>query len=154
MTTSKYKHDILIPAVPISLRIDYIFSYWIIAVFILYELGWIKYSPKLLLFAGLLENIGSIALLFFYSVSWLTIFIFIINTFLIKVLPLIIVWKDRIKREDVYFSIGIFLLYNIWIQINNINIFQFYNLIMDSIIHERNETPFFWTLKKLNINRF
>jgi hypothetical protein len=118
-------------------------------VFVLYELGIIAYNPKLLLLSGLIENVGSIALLLFYRVSWITIGLFILNTILIKGIPLLLVWKDKIRTKDIYFSIGVFVLYNLWMQYNHIHIFQFYEKIMDSIINERNETPFFWVIHKV-----
>jgi hypothetical protein len=147
LTTSKYKHPLIL--IPESLRIDYIFSYWILFVFVLYELGINPYNPKLLILAGLIENVGSIALLLFYRVSWITIGLFILNTILIKGIPLLLVWKDKIQAKDIYFSIGVFVLYNLWMQYNQIHIFQFYEKIMDSVINERNETPFFWAIHRL-----
>ena len=149
MTTSKYKHPVILVPIPESLRIDYIFSYWILFSFVLYELGVITYNPKLLLVAGLVENVGSIALLLLYRVPWITTGLFIINTILIKGIPLLLVWKDKIRSKDIYFSIGVFAFYNLWIQYNHINIFQFYSDIMESIINERNNTPFFWAIHKL-----
>ena len=146
MTTSKYKNQNIIP---VSLRIDYIFSYWILFSFLLYEIGLISYSPKLLLLGGLVENVGSIVLLLFYRVSWITTCLFIFNTILIKGIPLFLVWKDKIRAKDIYFSIFVFVLYNLWMQYNHIQIFSFYQKIMDSIIHERNETPFFWAIHQL-----
>lgn len=43
---------------------------------------------------------------------------FIIINFFIKIIPLFIVWKDKIVKKDIYATILLFLFYLFWILIN------------------------------------
>jgi hypothetical protein len=80
-------------------RFDLVLSYWIFAWFLLHMAGLIRASPKLALCVGLAENILQLCVMFFYGADYVAGFV-AINVF-IKVLPLYIVWRERIRwRED------------------------------------------------------
>ena len=73
-----------------TIRIDFIFSYWIFIWYILYELKLTVYNPKLVLWFGLFENLLHLLLMIYYKNSLISIFLFILVDIFIKIIPL---WK-------------------------------------------------------------
>ena len=50
-----------------STRIDFTFSYWIFAWFILYQLNIIKYNPKIFLILASIENLILLFMMIYYK---------------------------------------------------------------------------------------
>ena len=103
-------------------RFDYVFSYWIFAWFILYQLNIIKYNPKIFLILASIENFIILYMMIYYKndIKYILTFIFI-NIF-IKVIPLIILWNTPNDIHDFYAGIIIFLMYIGWLYLSNINL--------------------------------
>jgi len=134
------------------IRPDYIFSYWIFFLFVIYLVYPTKYTnPTILLTLGLIEQSLSIVYFIYRGVKWSTIFIFFINMFLIKTVPLYIVRKSKNKYNPL-FSLSVILLYFLYLMYKNQDFFKIYTDLNDSIIRGTNESPFFYILN--NINRF
>lgn len=98
-------------------RFDLVFSYWIFTWFLLYYFGITKYSPKLALFISLAENIILfLVMVFILKSAWDTLLKFlIINTF-IKVIPIYVVWADKINwKMDLLRITCLFLIYIAWV---------------------------------------
>jgi hypothetical protein len=98
-------------------RFDLVFSYWIFAWFLLYHFGITKYSPKLALSISLAENIILfLVMVFVLKSAWGTLLKFlIINTF-IKVIPIYVVWADKINwKMDLLRVTCLFLIYIAWV---------------------------------------
>ena len=109
------------------IRSDLIFSYWIFGWFILYYCRIITYSPKFALIIGIIENIFSVFYLIFMNTSNYKIIKFIIINICIKVIPLFIIIKDKIVWKDIYATFILFIIYIIWLFINNPkNLFKTY----------------------------
>jgi hypothetical protein len=135
-----------------SLRGDLVFSYWIYTWFILYELKILKYSPKLPLILGLIDNIIMLIMMLLYGTSRRTIFYFvIINTF-IKVFPIYYLRNETIKINDIYFTCLLFLIFIIWLHINKESLIGNIKLIHDSLIYGKDQTPFMSLLNKIKKN--
>lgn len=100
------------------IRSDYIFSYWIFTWFLLYYLNIIKYSPKFVLILGLIENFFIIIYLLLNKSPLCKISKFIIINIIIKVIPLYLIFNDKIRYRDIYATIILFLIYLIWVYIN------------------------------------
>lgn len=94
-------------------RFDLVFSYWIFAWWILYELGWVYASPKLALILGIIENVFLLFLMIFIqSAPWILISVFIAINLLLKGYPLYTVYKDHIYwKHDLWTLIKVFALY-------------------------------------------
>jgi len=126
-------------------RLDYVFSYWIFAWFILYYYKIVKYSPLLILIIASIENIFLfIYHLFIYlfidnsKYNLFKLFAFIFINFFIKILPLYYLIKIEnniktieeliklIKKDDILIGLYLFLIYLIWLYINNIITFKNY----------------------------
>jgi hypothetical protein len=106
-------------------RFDFIFSYWILLWFILYVSKFTTHNPKFALLVGLLENTVYLFYMLFYRNSLLTIFLFLIINFFIKIIPLYILSKTVIQKRDIIFTFQLFALYTIWLLINNVNVYKY-----------------------------
>lgn len=100
------------------IRSDFIFSYWIFAWFLLYFFNIVKYSPKFVIILGLIENCFLLLFLIIYKSTLYKIIKFIVINTIIKVIPLYLVWNDKIIKRDIYATIILFLIYLVWIYLN------------------------------------
>lgn len=132
-----------------NFRLDYVFSYWIFTWFILYYFKIIKYSPLLFLLIATIQNF----ILFFIYIynfiihnsyyNFFKLIAFIVINFFIKVLPLYYIIKIEnnvktieeliklilsIKKEEILISLYLFIIYIIWLFINNVIYIKNYKL--------------------------
>jgi hypothetical protein len=135
-----------------ALRGDLVFSYWIYVWYLLYIFKLIKYSPKLALILGLIDNIIMLLMMLLYGTSSRTIFYFIVINTLIKVIPIYYLRNETIKMNDIYFMFGLFLVFIIWLQINKQNLVGNIKLIHDSLLYGKDKTPFIAFINKLKSN--
>jgi len=105
------------------IRIDYVFSYWIFFWYLLYICNLIKYNPKFALICALIENIVTLTFMLYYQTKQKTILLYLILNFILKIIPLFTIRNSKIKINDVYFSIGLFILYLFWIKMNVTHVF-------------------------------
>jgi len=135
-----------------ALRADLVFSYWVYVWFILYFLNYTKYSPKFALTLGLIDNIVMLFLMILWSTNIKTIIWFIIINTLIKILPLYYLRNESFKIKDIYVTIGLFLIYIIWLHINSKSLVGNIKLIHNSLLYGKNETPLMNLLSKIEKN--
>ena len=121
------------------LRVDYVFSYWIFLWFILYELKLVKYSPKFIIIIGIIENLGLFSYFIYKKSSFYNIAKFIIINIFIKIIPLYLVWKDKIIWDDISASLALFLIYLLWLVINNRSnyLFNEYNELIKGYVNQK-----------------
>jgi hypothetical protein len=133
-----------------NIRIDFVFSYWIFAWFLLYYFKLTRLNPLFALEIATIENTIVLLLMIYYKVPIFNIIGFlIINTF-IKILPVIYLWKTKTKIRDVITTIILYIIYLIWLYINKEkNVFKVQHDIYKSLIHGKSETPFMSLLKNL-----
>jgi hypothetical protein len=135
-----------------TLRPDLVFSYWIYFWFLLYAFKIINYSPKFALIVGVVDNIIMLFLMLYFGTKRKTIFYFIlINTF-IKVLPLYLLRNENIRMRDIYFTIGLSLLFVLWIHMNSQTLIGNLKLVHDSLLKGKNETPFLSFMERVERN--
>jgi len=72
----------------------------------------------------------------------ITIIYFIIINFLIKVLPIYYLRAETIRMKDVYMTILLFVIFVLWLYVNNISIIENIKIIYKSLIYGENKTPF------------
>jgi len=135
-----------------ALRADLVFSYWIYIWFILYEFKFTGYSPKFPLILGVIENLIMLIFMILYGTSRRTIFYFIVINTLIKVLPLYYLRNEPIKLNDIYFTIGLFIVFVFWLHVNRQSLVGNIKLIHDSLLYGKDQTPFMALLKKIKAN--
>ena len=128
-------------------RFDFIFSYWIFFWYICYILKITKLSPKFALIFGLIENLLMLVLMIVKKSK--NIFNFILINTLIKVMPVLSLANEKIKVSDIYFTIFLFVLFILWLGINNKNLIGTEKLVYNSIL--KNKTPLLNILNKLKI---
>ena len=131
------------------MRVDLVFSYWIFAWYLLYKARLLSYNPKFIIIAGIIENSFLLLYMLLHGSNGRTVFWFIfINTF-IKVIPFYTVRNERIQVRDIWFSGLVFGLYAVWVALNRQSLTGNYRAVVDSLIHNRDETPFLAFVKKL-----
>jgi hypothetical protein len=116
------------------IRSDFVFSYWIFAWFILYLFRIVPYSPKFIIILGIIENVFALLYMIFHKTPLYNIIKFIIINIFIKVIPLLLVWSDKIVKRDIYATIIIFLVYLLWLTYNHIEIYKIYKKVLDPYI--------------------
>ena len=125
-----------------AIRIDFVFSYWIFAWFLLYYFKITIYNPFFAIIVASIENTILLLLMIYYKVNISHIIQFIIINFFIKVLPLIYLWGNKIIIRDIIATFIIFLVYLLWLKINNKrDLFEAQTDIYNSLIHGKSETP-------------
>ena len=118
-------------------RLDYVFSYWIFAWFVLYYFKIVSHSP---LFILLIASVETVILFIIHIINFIIdnsyynffkLIGFIIINFFIKVLPLYYIIKIEnnvktieelfklIKKDNIIISLYLFIFYIIWLFINN-----------------------------------
>ena len=112
-------------------RLDFVFSYWIFAWWLVYAAGFTSFNPKLILILGIIEN--TIGLFFLPKEKIL--FYLVINLF-IKVIPLYLVWNTKIQQRDVVFTFVLFLFYVAWVKLNGVDMFKRITPITDWLLRK------------------
>ena len=135
-----------------ALRADLVFSYWIFIWFVLYEFKLINYSPKFPIILGIIENIIMFILMLLFGTSVRTIIYFILINICIKAVPFYYLRNETIKMKDVYFTAVLFLLFIIWLHINEQSIVSNLKIIYDSLLYGKDQTPFMSLLRKVMKN--
>lgn len=122
-------------------RYDFTFSYWILAWFFPYYNKIITYNPKIWLVLGILHNMITLIIMFYYQNSFLYVFLFMIVNIIIKVIPLYLIQlrafhveersttsplqifkcllKSTYHEDDFWFGAGLFVVHLLWLYTNN-----------------------------------
>jgi len=124
------------------MRFDLVFSYWIFAWYLCYMARLTKYSPKLAIGLGIIENTMLLASMILFGSNFRTIFYFVfINTF-IKLVPFYTLRNETMKIKDLLPTAGLFLVYICWVYLNKEDLTGNYKKTVDSLLHNENEMPF------------
>lgn len=127
-------------------RVDYIFSYWIFFWYLLYLFGFVEYNPKFVILCGLFENVVVMLLMIYYKTKKRLLFLFFIMFVLLKVIPLLSIWKTKINLNDVAFTMLLFILYLIWVKKGFLD---FKNNLVDVVLYNKNTLPGMMFLDKI-----
>ena len=93
-------------------RLDLTFSYWIFAWYLMYMLGVVHVPPKLFLIIGLIINIFMLA-----QVKENFIMFIVIGIIATKLVPLITIYKTPIDYKEIYYGLGLLLMYIFWMKV-------------------------------------
>ena len=126
------------------IRVDLVLSFWIFFCFILYAAKLSIYNPKPALYLGVIDNIIMLFLMVNYGSNGRTIFYYILFNSIINLAPLYYLRNAPIKINDYYFTVGLFILFNIWLYLNSQNLIQNSRTIYNSLIHNTDEMPFLY----------
>lgn len=139
------------------IRIDYLFSYWILFWFIIYSISNNVPSlprianPKLALYLGLIENVISLFYIGLINAKWSIVLKYILMIILVKVIPIYLIKEPIHFRKDVFVFILVFAFYNFYLWINQETIYTVYDKIMRSITNEDNNTVLFYLFHQLGM---
>ena len=131
------------------IRDDFIFSNWIVVWFILYYLGLIEYSPLFILVLGLLHNIYIIGLMAVNKIRFLTIIQFSIIVLFAKFIPFYLIRNEKIKMNDIIFTLLILNLYLVWLLVNGTDVIQTSNETTNSLVTDYPQTRIMMMLQNL-----
>ena len=98
-----------------NIRPDYLFSYWVVAWYVLYMTGIVTPNPKFAILVALLENVLVLLSMVYLRVNPKKIYYFFIMILLVKVLPLWTLRKSTVTKRDVSATAGLLLMYVGWI---------------------------------------
>lgn len=132
-----------------ALRADLVFSYWIFVWYLLYMADIIGYSPKIVIGLGIIENGIMLLFMFLFGSTFENIAKFlIINTF-IKLIPYYTLIHETFRLKDAYFGLLLFAVYSLYVYMNGKSVIEYQNKIYDSLIHNKNDTPFMYLVTKI-----
>jgi hypothetical protein len=146
-----------------KIEFSYLFSYWILCWFFLYYIYFIllknnnKYraiiNPIHVFIFALIENLVALAIIMVVSYKPLSLYLMMI--LFMKLIPLYILRNEPILWcKSFIFTIVVFLIYNLYLNYNQTNIYEIYTITMNSLLENRNETPGYAFINKyiLRIN--
>lgn len=113
-------------------RLDYIYSYWIFAWFLLYIIGIVQTPPIILIYFGLLGNLIELIYLIYKRASKYNLIKFILINTCLKVIPLYFIWNEKITNHEIKLTIIITFIYFLWLYINKINVQYFYGQFLNN----------------------
>ena len=102
-------------------RFDFVFSYWIFAWYLLYEIGIISFNPKFALTVGLIHNCFAFILMIYFKNSFINIFLFCLINLFIKIIPLWRLRNTKYHLYDIYATMILFIIYLLWMELNGVN---------------------------------
>jgi hypothetical protein len=131
-------------------RIDYIFSYWIFFWYILYAFKFTRYNPKFAIICGVIENIIIFGLMLRYGTKKKLMILFLIMTFLLKIIPLYSMQKIAIQKQDIVATFTLFIFYLAWISYHKKTYKDFEKQTRELIFDNKNTLPGMMFLENLN----
>jgi hypothetical protein len=131
------------------IRIDFIFSYWIFAWYLLYMMRIVKYSPKFAILCGIIENLIILSAMFYYKTRWVLGCYFCIMFLLLKIIPWWTIRNDVIRENSVLMTLLLFGIYLVWMMLNNQKSSTFIRHTRDLVIKNKNTLPGMVFIEKL-----
>jgi hypothetical protein len=129
------------------------FSYWILVWYIIYYFRFTNYNPIFALFFGFIFDFFMLCLLICKRARIKQIGYFSLTILFTKVLPIYSIRNNIIEQKDLLSFIYLFIMYNIWLYYNNINVYTFYKNVIYVIINSKNtesyKTPMFILFGKI-----
>ena len=129
-------------------RFDFVFSYWIFIWYVLYQYKIVDYNPKFALFIALIHNLIRLIIMIYFNNSMIHLLLFIVIQLCIKVYPLWSLRNVSSSSRDIYAMIGLFIIYNLWLWLNNENIVHLHKTTYQSIRENKISTPIIYLVDK------
>ena len=117
-----------------------IFSYWLFIWFILYYFGLVKYNPLFILIFGYILTVCELIYMIFMKISYYNFIKFMIINIILKALPILLILNKNksfdIKKNDIYVSFCLILVYIFLMSIVNKNPYTYYKLMLNTYIKD------------------
>jgi hypothetical protein len=110
----------------LKITFDELFSVWVFVWFVLYYLKLIQYSPKFWLI--LITTYAALSIIYMIYIQLRPMYILIVTLLMVvsKILPLYIIFNDKIKINDILFGFGLGIVYLLWLNYKKLNVFTIY----------------------------
>lgn len=131
------------------MRVDELFSNWIVLWYIFYYIGIIPYSPKLAIMISLFHNIILLILMIINRVRIISFIQFFFLVFITKVIPFILLINVSLKVDDVIFTLIIFNIYLVWIRMNGKDMYDIIVKSKNSMVGDKGDTPMMYLFRKI-----
>jgi hypothetical protein len=138
------------------ISVDYLFSYWIFAWFILFILciksTFVKtyFNPRFALLIALFANILIFIYFLFHNATIPVLLKYILVIILFKIIPLFLLRKEKVRWfNEISIAVIIFIIYCMYIKSNNIYLYDVIEQTAINILHDTNNTPFFRLLETI-----
>jgi hypothetical protein len=99
----------------------------------------VPYNPKFIIILGILHNLAILGIKIKYKSQ--SILFFILAMTFLKVIPLATIYHTTISTQDILASLVLFIIYIIYIQLQEKNVLGFFNLNLKNIIDDKDNTP-------------
>lgn len=129
-----------------------LFSYWIVAWYVLYMVGMIPYNPKFALTVGLLENVVKVVAMIYYKNRWSHIVLFCTVDFFIKGVPLWTLRHTSYTKQQVLTTLVLFMVYASYIALNGKHVLSILKDTYVAVQQDRFLGPMSVLLKKMGDN--
>lgn len=117
----------------IVIRNDLMISNWALIFYILYMLQIVKISPlPILLYATFVATICVLIGIYNQNISLNNLLAYIIMTFFLKIIPIYSIRNDKITKKALLFSLSIFVIYLLYLDINKTSFFSVYHAIANN----------------------
>ena len=116
---------------------DRLLTFWMIVYFILYKLKLVKYNPIILFYIGLLFVIVSFIYVLIYGKITNRVLLFIFVNLFIKVIPIILIYKDKIQSSDMVFTCIFIIVYMLYLSIVKDNAIDLYRDIIINLVDDK-----------------
>jgi hypothetical protein len=115
------------------IRIDFIFSYWILFWFICHKIKLISFNPRDAIIFSICVNFMMFLFLIYNKSSRYYLFKFSFINTMLKIIPFITLYNTKTTPKDNYFLLLLLCLYLIWIYFNQFIGFQSINQTFDDM---------------------
>ena len=122
------------------IRPDFIFSYWIFVWYLLYISKIVTYNPKIFLFLGVIEGMIVFCILL-TKIPLSSVIKYFIVISVIKFIPYFTIRNRVIHYNDIVFSLFLFVVYHVWLFVNEKNMIGIYQNLYNSFVHNKQDTP-------------
>ncbi len=132
-----------------SIRPDFIFTYWVIAWYVAYMVKLTSYNPKWALLTGIILNVTLAIIVIIRSGFTASVITFLLINLILKGVPLYTIYKTKTTINDIYAVIGLFAIYTLWVNANGTTVVKQNVKIYESILHSKNESPIMRAVSKI-----
>lgn len=117
----------------IVIRNDLMVSNWALTMYVLYILKILRISPlPLLLFATSVATTCILIAIYNQNISFNNFMAYIIMTFFLKIIPIYTIRKDKITNKVIIFTLATFVIYLIYLDLNNTSFLSVYQALTNN----------------------
>ena len=131
----------------LTLRLDYIFSYWMFVLYLLFKVRLVPYTPRIFFACATAWYLIAIVFLVLEDASVYSILKFLVINGVIKILPCIDLWMFHRSEDstplpmDAFLTVLLALVYVAYMRLQNQSVFSVYTELHDSYLNVPGTRP-------------